>query len=395
MRLLMIHNRYQAAGGEDASTDAQVELLRSAGHEVTLLEDSNERVEELGSLRTAARSVWSREAKSRVDAVLAKHDFDVMHVQNYFPLFSPSVYYAAWDHGVPVVQSLRNFRAICPEGMLHRDGAVCTDCVGKRAAWPGVVHQCYRDSAAGTAVVAIMSAGHRTAGTWRNRVARYVTPSRYARDVYVAGGWDPGSIEVIPNFVYPDPGPGSGDGGYAVYAGRLAPSKGLDTLLEAWRVGNIELPLKIVGEGPVKHYVRGAARANPHVEYLGEVDADAVTALVGGAMFAVVPTRGIETFGRVAAEAMARGTPAIAAGHGGLAEIVSDGETGLLFPPGDVAALIDRVQSLIASPERLAAMRRAARTAFLKRFSGEQVLDSWLRLYREVGVAGGGRPRAR
>jgi glycosyltransferase involved in cell wall biosynthesis len=384
MRILMVHNRYQAAGGEDASTDAQIALLRDSGHEVVLLGDTNERIAELGTLRTAARSMWSREAKANVSDILHDGNFDVMHVQNYFPLFSPSIYYAARDQGVPVVQSLRNFRALCPEGMLYRDGDVCTDCVGKRIAWPGIMHKCYRDSASGTAVVSLMSAGHRAIGTWQSRVNRYVTPSMHARDVYVQGGWDPDLITVIPNFVYPDPGLGDGKRDYAVYAGRLFPAKGLDTLLAAWDRGGIEVTLKIVGEGPLKHIVRDAVGRNPNIEFLGQVTPEEVSELVGDAMFSVMPTQGIETFGRVAAESLARGTPSIAADHGGLAEIVLDGKTGLLFPPGDVTALIAAVKSLITDPGRLARMREAARADFLDRFVGDRVLARWVDLYQDV-----------
>jgi len=386
MRILMVHNRYQAAGGEDASTDAQVALLRDAGHEVVLLSDTNERIDDLGSMRTAARSIWSREAKRRVGDLLGNGAFDLMHVQNLFPLFSPSIYYAARAHDVPVVQSLRNFRALCPEGMLYRDGSVCTDCVGKRLAWPGIAHRCYRDSAAGTAVVAVMSAGHKIAGTWDRRVDRYVTPSSFAREIYVQAGWDPDKIDVIPNFVYPDPGPGDGARDYAIYAGRLFPAKGLDTLIAAWETGSLDIPLKIVGEGPLKHLVKEAAARNPHIEFLGQVTPARVSELVADAMFSVIPTRGIETFGRVAAESMARGTPPIAADHGGLAEVVTDGKTGLLFPPGDVMALVAAVDSLIGDRERLQSMREAAREDFLDRFSGERVLSDWTELYGRVAA---------
>jgi len=386
MRILMVHNRYQAAGGEDISTDAQVTLLRDAGHEVVLLADTNERIAELGRLRTAARSIWSRDAKHQVSEVLRDGGFDVMHVQNFFPLFSPSIYYAADEHGVPVVQSLRNFRALCPAGMLYRDGAVCTDCVGKKLAWTGITNRCYRESAAGTAVVALMSSGHRAAGTWRRKVARYVTPSAFARDTYVRAGWSADKINVIPNFVYPDPGPADGHRDYAIYAGRLVPPKGLDSLIEAWNRGGFDLPLKIAGEGPLKHFVREAAASNPHIEFLGEKSPNEVSDLVGDAMFSVVPTLGIETFGRVAAESMARGTPPIVANHGGLAEIVTDGESGLVFRPGDVSSLIEAIASMLGDRARLQSMRKAARSEFLDRFTGERVLGSWLELYDEVSA---------
>ena len=388
MRILMVHNRYQAAGGEDASTEAQVKLLRDVGHEVEFLTDSNDRIAELGNLRTAARSIWSRDAKSQVGKILGSKKYDIMHVQNYFPLFSPSIYYAAHDHGVPVVQSLRNFRAVCPEGMLFRDDRVCQDCVGKTFALPAVVNKCYRDSAPGSAAVAVMSTGHRLAGTWKKRVARYVTPSAYAREIYVRAGWDHNHIDTIPNFVYPDPGEGPGRGGYALYAGRLAPPKGVDLLLEAWTQSGCDVPLKIAGEGPLKHLVTQAAASNRHVEFLGQVDSQTLAQLVGDAMFTVVPTRGIETFGRVAAESLARGTPVVAADHGGLSEIVTDGKTGFLFPPGDLDALVTAIRALADDPDRARQMRPTARDDFVDRFRGERVLQTWLDLYGEV--AGGG-----
>lgn len=387
MRILMVHNRYQTYGGEDASTDATVQLLRDGGHEVEFLTDSNDRVDELGKLRTAARSVWSGEAKDRVHRTLATGNFDVMHVQNYFPLFSPSIYYAAAEHGVPVVQSLRNFRALCPEGMLYRDGRVCTDCVGKRFAWPALAHKCYRGSIAGSASVAIMATGHGLAGTWKKRVGRYVTPSAFARDIYVRAGWDPDQIVAVPNFVYPDPGPGEGTGGYAVFAGRLAPPKGLDLLIEAWNKGGFTVPLRIAGDGPLRALVEEAAAANPHIEFLGQVTFDEVGELVGDAVLSIVPTKGIETFGRVAAESLAKGTPAIVADHGGLSEIVAGGETGVAFPPGDVDGLIAAIRSLLDDRDRLRAMRRPARAHYLEHFTGDRVLGAWENVYREVGAA--------
>jgi glycosyltransferase involved in cell wall biosynthesis len=379
----MIHNRYRIVGGEDVSTDAQVGLLRSAGHEVVLLEDSNERVDELGLLRTAASAIWSGTKRRAVGEVLAGSRFDVVHVQNFFPLFSPSVYYVAHDHEVPVVQSLRNFRMLCPEGMLHRNGEVCTDCVGKTVAWPGIRHRCYRNSARGSAVVAAMSTGHRWAGTWSRRVARYVAPSDYTRDVYTEAGWDPDKIEVIPNFVHPDPPVRSGSGGYALFVGRLARVKGVDTLLEAWTTGCADTPLHIVGDGPMRAEVEAAANSHSHISYLGTLSQSRLVEVLGDAEFVVVPTRGVESFGRVVVEAMATGTPAIVADHGGLRETTANSGAGLRFLPGDVAALVASVRKLRDGGD-LRTMRIAARRHFEERFSGAVVLQRWVDLYREA-----------
>jgi len=380
----MLHNRYKIPGGEDVSTHMQAELLRSAGHTVELVEESNERVDALGSIRTAARTFWSQESFRQIDHLLDNRHFDVMHVQNFFPLLSPSVYYAAKRHRLPVLQSLRNFRLLCPEGMLHRDDRFCTDCVGKRLAWPGIQHACYRESRVGTSVVAAMSTTHRLAGTWRKRVALYVTPSRFATAIYVRAGWDPDALVTIPNFVHPDPGVGSGTGGFALYVGRLAPAKGIDTLLTAWRQGTISYPLKIVGDGALRPLVERAAAENPSIEYLGSVPLELATDLMGEATFVIVPTVGVETFGRVAAEALAKGTPALVSDLGGLTEIIDDGHTGLLVRPGDSRHLAERVLRMIEYPEEVKAMRQQARTAFIDRFSGDRSLRLWISAYESI-----------
>lgn len=377
----MLHNRYKVPGGEDVSTHMQVDLLRAYGHDVELVEESNERVDELGTVRTAARAIWSPEAKHRVEDLLSRSKFDVMHVQNFFPLWSPSVYYAAKRHGVPVVQSLRNFRLICPEGMLYREGQVCTECVGKRFASPGIRYSCYRGSKVGTAVVAAMSASHGIARTWKDKVALYVTPSDYATDMYVEGGWDPQSLATIPNFVYPDPGIGLGEGGYALYVGRLAPPKGIDTLLRAWRSTEVTYPLRIAGDGPIRPTVERAAATDPLITYLGPVSPEKASALMGDATLVVVPTVGIETFGRVAAEALAKGTPAIVSDLGGLAEIIEQELTGFRTVAGDPHQLADRIMWMVEHREAMPEMRKNARNAFVTRFSSEQAIQSWTAAY--------------
>jgi glycosyltransferase involved in cell wall biosynthesis len=387
LRILMIHNRYLIQAGEDISTDLKVKLLRESGHHVHLLEDSNTRIADLGRSRTALRSVWSREAHSKVTGLLKDGSFDVVHVKNWFPLFSPSVLHAAAEHNVPVVHSLSNFRLFCPEGMLHRRGKVCTDCVGKRLAWPSVWHRCYRNSVAGSMTVATMAATHRAIGTWRNKVFRHVTTSRAARDIYVGAGWAESSIGVIPNFIYPDPGAGSGDGGYAVFLGRLDAVKGIDTLLAAWQNHGIDYPLRVAGAGPLEGIIAEAAASNDRIDYLGHVNQSEADKLLGEATFVVVPTLGIETFGRVAAEALAKGTPAIVSDHGGLREIIADGVTGLVFAPGDAAALADKVKGLLSDRGRLEVMRRAGREAYLNRYTGRQILDQWVELYREAAAS--------
>src|SRR5882757_8921508 len=226
MKILMLHNRYLVPGGEDQSSAAEVALLRGHGHAVEFLEEDNRRVEQLGKARTALRTVWSRESYRRIDEKLRGGQFDILHVQNFFPLWSPSVYYAASRNRVPVVQTLHNYRLMCANALLFRDQHLCQECLGRFLPWRGVVHACYRNSRAASAVVASMVGAHKLAGTWRKRVAMYIAVSGFARDIYITGGLPPEKIVVKPNFIHPSPVPGGGGGGYALYVGRLSTEKG-------------------------------------------------------------------------------------------------------------------------------------------------------------------------
>ena len=195
--------------------------------------------------------------------VLRRERPAVMHCTNTFPLLSPSAYYAARAEGVPVVQSLRNYRLACLNSSLMRNDRICETCLRRSVPWPGVLHACYRDSYLASATVAAMLVVHRARGTWRNQVACFYTPSEFARTKLLEAGLPADRLFVKPNFVHPDPGPGSGNGGYALFAGRLFPGKGLELLLDAWRRLKDPIPLRIVGEGPLAELVQSAAAQSP------------------------------------------------------------------------------------------------------------------------------------
>ena len=210
-------------------------------------------------VRLALKTVWSSESYHILRRRLRERPYDLIHVQNFFPLISPAIYYAAQAEGVRVVQSLRNYRLLCPNAALFRDGRLCEDCVGRSVPWPGVVHKCYRGSRGATASVAAMLAVHRQLRTWQRMVDVYVALTGFARDKLIEGGLPADKIMVKPNFVAGDPAPGDGAGGYALFVGRLSPEKGLGTVLEAWQRLRGALPLKIVGEGPLAASVEEAA----------------------------------------------------------------------------------------------------------------------------------------
>jgi glycosyltransferase involved in cell wall biosynthesis len=393
MKVLMLHNRYLIPGGEDQCSIAEAALLRDHGHEVELLEEDNRRVEQLGHARTALRTVWSRESYRRIDDLLRSGGFDILHVQNFFPLWSPSVYYAASRNRVPVVQTLHNYRLLCANALLFRDQHLCQECLGRFLPWRGVVHACYRNSRAASAVVASMVGAHKLAGTWRKRVAMYIAVSEFARGIYIAGGLPAEKIAVKPNFIHPTPVQGAGGGGYALYVGRLSTEKGVATMLEAWKSAREVIPLKIAGEGPLAELVIAAAQECPRIEYLGARLLPEVLDLMRSAEFLAFPSEWYETMGRTIMEAFAVGTPVVATSIGPPASMVVPGETGFHFTPGSVADLRERVEWCSHNLDQLRAMRGKARQAFQASYTGAANAGMLLEIYRKAQEPAGLPPR--
>jgi glycosyltransferase involved in cell wall biosynthesis len=388
MKILMLHNRYLVPGGEDLSTLAEASLLRESGCEVELLEEDNRRVAELGNLKTAVRTIWSTESFHRVRAALRAGSFDILHVQNFFPLWSPSVYYAAAQCGVPVVQTLRNYRLMCVNSTFFRDERACEDCLGKLAPWAGIRHACYRNNRAGSAVVAAMIGLHKLKGTWRNSVNTYIALTEFARQKYIAGGLPEESIVVKPNFLHPAPAVGSGGGGYALFVGRMSAEKGIMTMLAAWKAAHHPLPLKIVGDGPLAEAVAAEAASLPAVQYVGRRSPEETLELMRHADLLVFPSQCYEGMPRTIIESFAVGTPVVASNIGAMASMVVPGETGFHFSPGNVAELRATMEWCSANLACLRAMRAKARAAFEALYSGQANVEMLKEIYRKAQTAG-------
>jgi glycosyltransferase involved in cell wall biosynthesis len=384
MRILSVHNYYQIRGGEDESCEAEKRILQEMGHQVEVYEENNNRLTDIGLARLAFKTIWSVESYEILSRRLRELKYNVVHVQNSFPLISPSVYYAAKAENVPVIQTLRNYRLLCPNALFFRNGRVCEDCLGQPVPWPGVIHNCYRQSRMASAGVATMLTVHRTLRTWTKMVDVYIALTQFAREKFIQGGLPAEKIVVKPNFVHPDPGYGMGGGGYALYVGRLSVEKGIDTLLAAWERLGRRISLKIVGDGPLASQVVEAATRLPQVEWLGRRSMAEVYALMGEATVLVFPSKWYETFGRVAVEAFAKGTPVIAANLGAIAELIEHGRTGFLFHPGDVEDLTAKVEWVLTHPGELAQMRQEVRAEFEAKYTAAENYRRLMEIYEVI-----------
>ena len=364
MRILIVHNTYQLRGGEDGVVDAEIILLRSNGHEVAEYRRDNSEISKLSKPALAANTLWSRHTAHELGNLITEFRPNVIHAHNTFPLISPSLYWAAERAGVPVVQTLHNFRLLCPSAMFLRDGKVCEDCMG-RLPWRAVVNKCYRDSAAQSAMLASMLVLHRGLGTYRNKVSRYIALNNFCRRKFIEGGLPSERIVVKSNFVdFPKPEEVSRQG--LLFVGRLSVEKGIETLVQAAALLH-NTGLRVAGDGPQSHLLEGVEG----ISRLGNLSVDAVRLEMCGAVALVLPSICYENFPRTLVEAFACGLPVIASRIGALAELVRDGETGLLFEPGNPRDLADKIAWAMANPEQMGEMGRKARAQYEAEFSAE------------------------
>lgn len=338
MRVLLVHNFYRQPGGEDYAFHAEATVLSRNGHEVRTFERASaDATESLsGVLRTAMATAWASETAAALECEMRGFRPDVVHFHNTFPLISPSAYYTCRRAGVPVVQTLHNYRLLCAKAELFRDGAVCEDCL-HGSSFSALRHRCYRGSLPGTAAVAGMLSLHHAIGTWRQTVDRYVALTEFARAKFIEGGLQADRIVVKPNFLTNAPPVRAGDGDYALFVGRLTEEKGITTLMDAWE--RISIPLRIVGSGPWEARLRAWAASRPHVSVEGWVPPSEVARHLAAARFLVMPSLWYEGFPIVLLEAMAAGVPVLASRHGSLAELAVQTRGCVTVAPGDAPAL--------------------------------------------------------
>lgn len=385
MKIVMVHNTYQQPGGEDVVFNQERQMLEQSGHRVVTFCRSNwEANEYKGAMRIvlAQQAIWNANCRKAFLNLLREEKPDVVHVHNTFVMISPSIYSACSEAGIPVVQTLHNYRLLCPAATFFREGKICEECL-PGSLWPSVKHSCYHNSQAATAVVAGILRFHRTIGTWNRHVSRFVVLSEFARQKFIEGGMPADKLCVKPNFVHPDPGLYSGNREYAVFAGRLSPEKRVLTLLEAWKRCAQTFPLHVIGGGPDQQALeQEAADLNLHdIVFRGQLPRETTLAEIARARFLIFSSEWYETFGVTMVEAFACGTPVIASNIGAMKEIVKHGKTGLHFRPGDPDDLAQTVTWAWSHPDEMRVMGMAARREYEAKYTLEKNYPVLMRIY--------------
>jgi len=388
MKILLVHNAYRQPGGEDVVFEQERQMLERAGHSVTTYHRSNLEIDQhspLERLALAPQVIWSPRTRREVAEILAREKPQVVHIHNTFIMVSPAIYSACREARVPVVQTLHNYRLLCPAATFFRDDRLCEECLD-HSLWRSVLHACYHDSHAATSVVAVMLAAHRWGNTWAKGVDCFIALSEFSRRKFLEGGMAGEKVVVKPNFVYPDPGVGDGSGGHAIFIGRLTPEKRVLTLLLAWEKLHSRIPLLIVGTGPqhvmLETYAKQAGLSG--VFFLGQLPREEGIAQLKRARFLVFTSEWYENFPVTIAEAFACGVPVICSRLGAMPEIVADTRTGLHFSPGEPEDLAQKVEWAWTHPEQLAAMGKEARKEYENKYTVEKNYPMLMEIYQRA-----------
>jgi glycosyltransferase involved in cell wall biosynthesis len=380
MRVLMIHNFYQIPGGEDSIVQAEFAMLRNNGIEVDLFSVTNDTIKgRLGQLKASVQVVYNPLARRALARKLAAFTPDVVHIHNFFPLLSPSVFDACRTAGVPTVLTLHNYRILCPTAFLHPDVRDRQRSL-RHSCWWTVPKKVYRNSAAATLALAVMVEFHKRTGTWRRKVDRFIVLTELARRTFAAGGLPAERICVKPNWVPWPPRSDAGQREGALFVGRLDEQKGVRVLLQAWK--QLDCPVKIIGDGPLSDLVRQAG--NDRIQYLGRQPRETVQREMQAARFLVLPSIGDDMFPVTVLEAYANGLPVLCSDLASLDGLVETGVTGRKFLAGNASDLAAQVRWAMCNQAALDEYGSRARTRYEERYTPDVNFAQLIGIYRSV-----------
>ncbi len=387
MRILLLHNHYQLLGGEDGVFDAECELLKSNGHEVLTYERHNNEIKNystLGKLALSGKTVWSSQSYRQIRTIIRDSKPDIAHFHNIFPLISPAAYYACKAEGVPVVQTLHNYRIFCSGAKLVRDGNICEECIG-HPPWRGIFYGCYRNSRLQTLPVAVMEWVHSWLKTWNEKVDTYIALTKFGREKLIEDGLPAQKIAVKPNFLSHPPKPSFDNKDFVLFLGRLDAVKGLRTILDAWQ-GISGTPLKIIGDGPLRAELEERKRQYglSNIEFLGQLSFKRCMEWLRQARFMVMPALCYEMFPLTIREAFACGKAVLASNLGSMAELVTDGKRGRLFNPGDAEDLAQKARWMVKNEGKVIEMGKNARAEFEAKYTAERNYEMLMGIYEKA-----------
>jgi glycosyltransferase involved in cell wall biosynthesis len=385
MKILLVHNRYQQAGGEDAVFWAEYQLLSSYGHQVEYILYDNTTIGTLSKkIKAALYIIYNPDSADLAQNKINRFHPDIIHVHNFLPLVSPSIFFVARRNRIPVVLTLHNYRLLCPSAILFYQGQLYEKSLRTIFPWDAIWKGVYRKSKVQTALVALMTAAHNLIGTWRNKVDVYITLTQFAKTKFVGSALQvpPNKFLVKPNFIEEQINEFFEREDFFLFVGRLTEEKGIRTMLKASLIYNFKLV--VVGEGPLSKEVEKFAKNNANISYTGLLPKEAVMKQLIKCRALIFPSTWYEGFPMTILEAFSVGTPVLASALGGMKEIIQHNINGLLFIAGNEFDLATKVMELTEHPETLKRLSDNARDSYLKLYTPDKNYHQLMSIYKRA-----------
>ncbi|MEO5602398.1 MAG: glycosyltransferase family 4 protein [Cyclobacteriaceae bacterium] len=384
MKILLVHNRYQQYGGEDATFDSEKELLKKYGHAVkSLVFDNNEIIGLKAKLKLAYELIYNKRSERLMNTVIHNFEPDIIHVHNFFYLASPSIFFSAKNNNIPIIATLQNYRLICAGGLLMRNSQPCELCIQKKFPSYGIRYKCHRNSKVQSAHLIMATGIHKLMDTWNKKVTRYIAVTEFGREKYINSSLrlSPDRIVVKPSSVddteiYPY----EERQDYFLFIGRLSKEKGIEVLLKAF--DSSDLRLEIIGDGPLKPLVEETASFNQNIQFSGYRDKNYIISRLKKCRAMVFPSVWYECLPITILEAFSTGTPVIISNGGNLNEIVSDGYNGIHFKTNDVPALKNTLQNFHLQHFSLQHLYQNARKTYTEKYTHETNYNNLINIYQ-------------
>jgi glycosyltransferase involved in cell wall biosynthesis len=387
MRILQIHNKYKIPGGEDVLFLAEHDLLVENGHTVEKLYFDNKNISEtwLSKLKTGIQCIFNLSSAKIVQKTITRFKPDIIHVQNFYPLLSPSVFFVANWNCVPIIATINNYRLICASAILYRNQHVCEDCVKKKFPIHGVVHKCYHNSAIQSAAVTLMSSIHKVLGTWKKRVDMYIIAmTDYGKDIFISSSLNLPKEKCVvkPNFVF-DPGQlEQNRENYYVFFARLAEEKGLKILIDS--LTHFSYPIVIIGDGPLRHLAEEATKKYPQASFLGFQNLEYIMNKIKKAKAVIMPSTWYEALPLSVLHSLSAGTPVIISDLPPFQELITDGYNGLHFKTGSAIDLAEKIKNFDNNYDLMRPMHKNARETYIQKYTAKKNYEMLINIYEGV-----------
>lgn len=383
MKILLIHNHYLEKGGEDEVVNAEAKLLTEHGHKVILYEKSNAYIESLTFFKKLAFILlelnFSKAVYNEIKEIVKIQKPDIAHIHNIFVCITPSVYFALKEENIPIVQTLHNYRFFCLKGIFFNKGNICEKCKDKKF-FNAVAGKCWRNSFILSLFLAKLLY---KMGYFLKNIDSYIVLSEFSRNKFIEYGLNKQEMYLKRNFLDIEPDSSTQDNNYALFIGRLVDYKGIETLLEAFKMCP-PYNLKIIGDGPMNRKVDSFSSSCSNIEWLGKLDRDSVIGIIKNSSFLIFPSECYETMGMVILESFIFSKPVLASNLGAVKELVIDGVNGILFEPGDPRDLAAKISYLFSHDKERIEMGKNANKIYQERFNKEENYHDLINVYTET-----------